>query len=172
MASNNVNCGQENSKVWEVMATFPSRSVGINLLVNCFAFLSQILRLIFLFQKLEVGTSLLVVNGVSLCFLVNLSSWVWEKNNMVPNEGTLYKSFLQMCFKNAFLRKSLVPKVLFVISIITVAISGLHIQKENSYLKITATYWTENCQLKQPGTTTMFWFLPAFTCQIAPVLIR
>lgn len=108
----------------------------------------------------------MVLVSVSLLISVHESE---RKITWYLMKGSLYKSFLQMCFKNAFLRKSLVPKVLFVISIITVAISGLHIQKENSYLKITATYWTENCQVKQPGTTTVFWFLPAFTCQIAPV---
>lgn len=83
----------------------------------------------------------MVLVSVSLLISVHESE---RKITWYLMKGSLYKSFLQMCFKNAFLRKSLVPKVLFVISIITVAISGLHIQKENSYLKITATYWTEN----------------------------
>lgn len=93
--STNVNCELEqhsSSQVWEEIATFPSRSVGINLPINCFIFSSQSSDW-FSIPDTRSWQSLLVANAVNLDFLIYLSQWVLVKDSMVHNEGLFRQEF-------------------------------------------------------------------------------
>lgn len=139
MASDNVNCGQQHqnsSQVWEEIATFPSRSVGINLPVNCFIFSSTSLDW---FSIPDTG-SWLESAGSKHCQspFPYLSLRVSVKDSTVPNEDLFLQEFSPNI--SQVTEKKSVPQALIVIGIFRVAISRLHFQKEK-------VLFQENCNL-------------------------
>lgn len=120
MASDNVKCGQQqqsSSQVWEEIVTFPRRSVGINLPVNCFIFSSR---------------------SPDRFSILNTEIWLKSAGRRCCQSPFPYlsQSFVQIYLKS---HKKSVPQDLIVIDVFTVPISGQHFQKK--------VLLKENCKL-------------------------